>query len=282
VQANVRLRDSEARLRHLNEDLEARVRERTAALETEKLRAEQASQAKTRFLATMSHELRTPLNAIVGFSALLQNETFGALGDPRYREFVQDIKDGGEHLLRIINDILDIAKIETGSAVLREQAIDAAALLEDCLHMMQPVAEKAGIALHHAVTPETLRLHADRTKLKQILLNLLSNAIKFTPAGGKADLDASIAKDGSVTFAIADNGIGMRAEDISAALAIFSQIDNPLTRSRQGTGLGLPLSKMLAELHGGSLDIDSTPGEGTVVTVHLPANRLVSDGAAAA
>jgi signal transduction histidine kinase len=282
VRTNARLRDSEARLRHLNEDLEARVRERTAALETQKLRAEQANQAKTRFLATMSHELRTPLNAIVGFSALLRNETFGALGDPRYREFVQDIQDGGEHLLKIINDILDIAKIEAGSVVLRERTIDAAELVGECVRMTQPMAEKTGITLNHAVAPDPLHFRADETKVKQVLLNVLSNAVKFTPTGGQVDLNATMDRDGSVTFTIADSGIGMRAEDIPVALAIFSQIDNPLTRSRQGTGLGLPLSKLLVELHGGSFEIDSQPGRGTVVTIRLPAPRQVADGAAAA
>ncbi len=280
--ANANLAESEVQLRAANEHLETRVRERTAELDAALQRADEANVAKSRFLATMSHELRTPLNAIIGFSQLLADEALGKLGNPRYSEFVHDIRDAGVHLLSLINDILDISKIEAGTATLEDAPVPLSALIRDCLRMAGPLAEAKGITLVGADGAAGLEVRADPTRLKQVLINILNNAVKFTPAGGRVGIGVEFGPERSVVIAVSDTGIGMSAEEIPLALEPFVQIDSELTRSQDGTGLGLPLARKLIELHGGALRIESAPGEGTTVFLSLPAERIYRAGAAAA
>jgi len=236
--------------------------------------AKLASRAKSEFLANISHELRTPLNAINGFSQLMLSGTFGPLGDPRYRDYVKDINVSGEHLLTLINEILDLSRIEAGKRELTESGIDLGHLIASCLRIVGPRAEDKGIALENKTEGETVCLWADETALKQILLNLIVNGVKFTPSGGRVTVSIEHAKDG-VTVLVRDNGIGIAAEDIEAVQKPFAQVDNALTREQEGTGLGLPLAKALTELHGGTLKLQSAPKEGTVVRVRLPMDRVI-------
>ena len=232
--------------------------------------AEAASRRKSEFLANMSHELRTPLNAIIGFSEVMAHELFGAMGQPKYKEYVNDILRSGRHLLDVINDILDIAKLQSGKAELNRQPVRVGELIEDSLRMMGAQAKAGEIEITCAIEPDIPIIEADTTRLRQLFLNLLSNAVKFTPAGGRVTVAAGRCSEG-IRVSVADTGIGMAAKDIPKALEPFSQIDSSITRKYGGTGLGLPLSKLFAELHGGRLAIDSAPGCGTTVTVFLPA-----------
>ncbi|MFM2128545.1 MAG: hypothetical protein RL477_91 [Pseudomonadota bacterium] len=244
-----------------------------------KERAEVASRSKSEFLANMSHELRTPLNAIIGFSELLREEIKGPLGSPSYMEYVRDIYDSGVHLLNIINDLLDISKIEAGKVELREEGVDMARAFDSCVTLVSERARTGGITLHIGPTINPARLRADARMIKQILVNLASNAVKFTPRGGHVTLAARIEADRSITISVTDTGIGIAAKDIERALMPFAQIENALDRRYEGTGLGLPLTKSLVELHGGTLEIESEPGVGTTVTVRMPGNRLIERAA---
>ena len=239
------------------------------------LNAESANRAKTEFLANMSHELRTPLNAIIGFSDVIQNEIMGRIGEnPKYIDYARDIREAGGHLLGVINDILDIAKIEAGQLDLREDAFDAGCALDACISMLSNRAEEAGVHLIREDGESQVSIWGDEKKFKQIALNLLSNAIKFTPEGGNVTLSTGIEGEGGFELRVSDTGIGIAQDDLEKALAPFSQVDNAQQRSHEGTGLGLPISRALAELHGGSLEIESEPGLGTTVTVRLPSERL--------
>jgi signal transduction histidine kinase len=239
--------------------------------------AQMASRTKSEFLATISHELRTPLNAIIGFSEVMKDELFGPLGQSRYRDYAQDVHESGRHLLAVINDILDMAKIESGRLDLHEETIAIPALAADCVRLMRERAQQSGLSLELSVAADLPKLRGDSIKLKQIILNLLSNAVKFTPAGGRVELVSMAADDGGIDLAVIDTGTGMRPEDIPLALQPFRQVDTVLSRRHAGTGLGLPLSKALVELHGGQLMIESRLGEGTTVTVRLPAARVVAE-----
>ena len=239
------------------------------------LNAESANRAKTEFLANMSHELRTPLNAIIGFSDVIQNEIMGRIEEnPKYIDYARDIREAGGHLLNVINDILDIAKIEAGQLDLREDAFEAGGALDACISMLSNRAEEAGVHLIREGGESPVSIWGDEKKFKQIILNLLSNAIKFTPEGGNVTLSTGIEDDGGFELRVSDTGIGIAQEDLDKALAPFSQVDNAQQRNYEGTGLGLPISRALAELHGGSLEIESEPGLGTTVTVRLPSERL--------
>ena len=232
--------------------------------------AESANQAKSQFLANMSHELRTPLNAIIGFSEVISSALFGPL-DARYRDYAQDIHGSGHHLLRIINDLLDLSKVEAGRLELRNTPVSIAAIFETCRRMVADRAAMGGVSLDFR--PTSLNVNADELRLEQVLLNLVSNAVKFTPTGGQVAVSATLALSGEVVISVADSGIGMAPEDIPRALQPFGQVDNGLARQHGGTGLGLPLAQRLVELHGGTLTIDSALGKGTTVTVVLPAER---------
>ena len=238
-----------------------------------KERAEAASKAKSDFLALMSHELRTPLNAILGFSEVIKDSVFGAIGNSRYVEYAQDIHDSGAHLLQIINDILDISKIEAGHEQLDEQVVELDELIDGCLRLISPRARDAEVDLIGPAEGSGMTIQADATKLKQIVINLLNNAVKFTPLGGKVSLVCGLCDDGDIYLRVEDNGIGMKPEDIETALSPFGQIESAAARKYQGTGLGLPLAKALAEIHGGSLNVASRVDEGTTVEVRLPAGR---------
>jgi signal transduction histidine kinase len=236
--------------------------------------AETASRIKSEFLANMSHELRTPLNAIIGFSDVMQSELLGPLG-PRYRSYAKDIQESGEHLLGIINDILDLSKIEAGRLTLREEVLDPAAMARDCAKLVRARADEAGVVLRLEVPAEAPRqLSADAVKLKQILLNLLSNAVKFTPRGGRVEVILRRGLGGNLEIAVEDTGIGMSEGEVAIALQPFGQIESTFARTHKGTGLGLPLTKALIELHGGTMAIESARGRGTTVIVAFPLERV--------
>ena len=234
-----------------------------------------ANRAKSEFLATMSHELRTPLSAIIGFSEAIQGETFGPVGSPKYLEYVADINASGQHLLRMINDILDLSRIESGRSDLQEENINVVNAVQYCAAQVKEQAKSAGITIEHNPASDLPFLRADERKLKQILSNLLSNAVKFNKPGGKITIRYSVDSDGGFVFQITDTGIGISADDIPKALAPFRQIDSNLNREYEGAGLGLSLAKVLTESHDGSLDLDSEPGVGTTVTVRFPTKRTV-------
>lgn len=244
--------------------------------------AEAANKAKSEFLANMSHELRTPLNAIIGFSEIIGDEMLGPVGTPKYRDYAADINESGHHLLDLINDILDLSKVEAGTSELQEDVVHIHELVRSVKTLVSGRAEKGGVELELDVLDDVQALRADQRKLKQILVNLLSNAIKFTPAGGKITLRTWSRAESGYVFQIIDTGIGITPEDIPKALAPFQQIDSDLNRKYDGTGLGLPLVKALVEMHGGCLDLQSEVGVGTTVTVRFPAERIIAEPAMAA
>jgi signal transduction histidine kinase len=233
-------------------------------------RAELANRTKSEFLSNMSHELRTPLNAIIGFSDMMMTQCFGPVGDQHYVGYVSDIHRSGHLLLDIINDILDLSKIEAGRMVLHRETVDIRDVVESCQRLIAGRAEDAGLLLSvEWSVPGALSLQADGTKLKQVLLNLLSNAVKFTPRGGRVTVAIRCPAEGLVELSVADTGIGMSAADLEIAMEPFRQVENSHTRKYQGTGLGLPLVKALVELHGGKFRVESEPGIGTKATVVL-------------
>ena len=241
--------------------------------------AERANEAKSHFLANMSHELRTPLNAIIGFSDILKNERFGAIGEPRYREYAADINDSGIHLLGIINDILDLAKIESGNATtLSETEFELGAVLESAEHMVRLLAERGGVDLVVERPERDIRLVGVERMVRQILVNILSNAVKFTESGGTVYLATSLRNNGSLTISVSDTGIGMTPDEIKIALTPFGQTDSAISRKYQGTGLGLPLAKAMMELHEGRLLVRSAQGKGTSIFLVFPASRVGSGG----
>jgi signal transduction histidine kinase len=239
-----------------------------------RLDAETASRVKSEFLANMSHELRTPLNAIIGFSEVLRDALIGPV-DRRHREYAKDIHDSGRHLLRVINDVLDLSKVEVGRLELCEEPVNIEAVLYECRLLIAEPARKAEVQVI-VDTPRDLPLVlGDALRLKQIVLNLVSNAVKFTRAGGRVVVVASTQPDGGIAIAVTDTGIGMNPNEIPKALEPFRQLDSSFARRFEGTGLGLPLAKRLTELHGGTLGIDSAVGFGTTVTLALPPERSV-------
>ncbi len=233
--------------------------------------AESANRAKSEFLAAMSHELRTPLNAIIGFSEIIKNQTFGPIGSTKYCNYGEDIYESGQHLLDLINDILDLSKVESGTEELYEEDIKVSDLLQSALRLVKHRTEGQ---LELDIRGDLPLLYADERKLKQILVNLLANAIKFTDPAGKIVLGVWCRPDSGFVFQVIDTGIGIAPGDIPKALSRFGQVDGHLNRQYEGTGLGLPLSKALVEMHGGSLDLQSEVGIGTTVTVRLPAQRI--------
>ncbi|MGA2565865.1 MAG: ATP-binding protein [Pseudolabrys sp.] len=266
-----KLIDSEKRLMATVADVRAsqqRLGELAEQYAAEKTRAEEANQAKSKFLANMSHELRTPLNAIIGFSEIMESGMFGPLGAEKYNEYCSDIRSSGEYLLDVINDILDMAKIEAGRIRLDFEELDLDALLAEAIRVLSARAQDKQLELVAKISPE-LALRADRRALKQIMLNLLSNAVKFTPAGGRITVRGRRA-DGCIILTIADTGIGIAKDALARLGRPFEQVESQLTKSHHGSGLGLAIAKSLVELHGGRMRIRSTLGKGTLVVVRLP------------
>ena len=244
--------------------------------------AELANRAKSEFLANMSHELRTPLNAVIGFSEVIASQILGPIGNDKYAEYANDIHASGEHLLELINDILDLSKIEAGKLELHEEDVDIERAIRAALTLVKERAEAGGLRLDRIV-PKTLpMLRADERKLKQMLLNMLSNAIKFTPKGGRVLLRIGVDRRHGLTFEVSDTGIGIAPEDIPRAMSPFGQVESAMTRTCEGTGLGLPLIRALAEAHGASFTLDSAIGVGTTARVRFPRARVISGAESAA
>jgi PAS domain S-box-containing protein len=231
--------------------------------------AEQASRAKTLFLANMSHELRTPLNAILGFTELVSSEAFGPLGNPRYREYLDDVLRSGRHLLALISDMLDMARLDADGMALDIEPVHPAEIVGDVARMMEVAARAKQLTLAAAAPSRLPRASADMRRLRQVLLNLASNAVKFTPEGGAIEIGAE-PRGNLVAFYVRDNGIGMDEAAIATALAVFGRVDTSYARQQDGAGLGLPLSKSLVERMGGRFEIESAPGRGTRVSALLP------------
>jgi two-component system cell cycle sensor histidine kinase PleC len=236
----------------------------------EKDRAEAANQAKSEFLANMSHELRTPLNAIIGFSELMSQKLFGPLGSERYEEYANDINSSGTYLLGVINDILDMSKIEAGQFSMEREEIDLCPLIRETVRVVSLQAAEKNITVDTNIA-ETLKLYADRRAIKQIVLNLLSNAVKFTGKGGRISVRARYAS-GAMILSFEDNGCGIPKHALKKLGRPFEQVQNQFSKNHTGSGLGLAISRSLAELHGGALKIRSTEGTGTIVSVRIPSS----------
>lgn len=251
------------------------LRESRDALSREKRAAEDANRAKTDFLSNMSHELRTPLNAIIGFSDGLTHQIYGPLSNERQRETVSDIKTSGEHLLRLVNDILDISAAEAGAITLKERLAELGAVAASSMLLVMPLARERGVGLSESITSSgDIQIRCDPDRIRQVIVNLLANAVKFTPPGGTVKLEPCRTQDGWAGFAVVDSGIGMTADEVALARERFGQIDDVATRRHKGTGLGLPVAIELVRLHDGELQIESEKGKGTTVTVLFPPARV--------
>ncbi|MBL4615721.1 MAG: hypothetical protein JKY27_12715 [Magnetovibrio sp.] len=283
LNTNERIKDElevrvENRTRHLGEQITKR-KHIEFKLKGSIKQAEAANRAKSEFLANMSHELRTPMNAIIGFSSSIQEETFGPLENKKYKEYIDDIHASGIHLLDLINDILDLSKVESSALDLFIEPIDIDAVTKTVLRLTRPHAQQKNITLESQMNGLAQKFCGDKRRIKQILLNLLSNAIKFTNPGGSVKLDGSVTQDKSLILIVSDTGIGMDADELEIAVTPFGQVDSSLTRKYDGTGLGLPLTKALVELHGGHMNIDSLKGYGTTINIRFPPGRVVKDQA---
>jgi signal transduction histidine kinase len=234
--------------------------------------AEAANYAKSEFLANMSHELRTPLNAIIGFSELIASERFGSVGE-RYRAYATDVVTSGRLLLALINDILDLSKLEAGQFELHNEYVNVPVTVKSCLHVVEPEAQNSKIRFACAFDPDITTIRGDELRIRQILLNLLSNAVKFTREGEIRV--SSFVEHGDFVIAVSDTGIGIAHDDIPKAMRSFGQVESKISREHAGTGLGLPLAKHLAELHGGTLALESRVDFGTTVTVTFPGDRII-------
>jgi len=248
-----------------------------AASDSLRRKADAANKAKTEFLAGISHELRTPLNAIIGFSEIVKEEILGPLGTPRYKSYAEDIYSSGNHLLNIIGDMLDLATAEAGKLTFVEREFDLCAIVDECLRMFQVPDISHGLRISASLPSHSVWVYADPGRLRQVIINLVSNGVKFTEKGGEVSVALWIDETGSCVVSVTDSGIGMAAEDLGNAMQPFYRAGNPYTSARGGTGLGLPIVQKIVEWHGGTLDIDSKPGKGTVVTMHLPPERTIGE-----
>lgn len=245
----------------------------TIKLRAEQRAAEVANRAKSNFLAQMSHELRSPLNAIMGFSEVIANQTFGPAVMDRYSGYAANIHTAGKHLLSLINDVLDLAKIESGKMDLKIAKFELAPVLEVCLDLARQLAERRGVSLQLRIPDRAVVILADRRRMQQMVLNLIINAVKFTLSGGKVTVDVEQDADGATTIAIADTGIGMTPRQLATALEPFGQIEPGADDDERGSGLGLPIVNHLIELHGGRLKIETAVNKGTTARLILPALR---------
>ncbi len=251
-------------------------REKTSNILSEaKLKAEAANRIKSDFLAGMSHELRSPLTAIIGFSEMMKDEIFGPIGNEKYQDYPNDIYHAGTHLSDLISDLLDVSTIEAGKLELEEEPIEVGDIVENSSSIVQSRANEGNIKFTIEMNKKLPSVFVDSRRMRQILVNLLTNAIKFTPEGGSVRLCADEQEDGSLQFSVIDTGIGMDKEGIAKALEKFGQIDSEQARKHPGTGLGLPLTKELVEMHGGLMLIESVPGSGTTIKVLIPKNRVI-------
>ncbi len=245
--------------------------------------AELANRAKSSFLANMSHELRTPLNAILGFSEVMKDQHLGPVQNPRYLSYASDIHSSGRHLLAIINDVLDLAKIEAGKMSLDNATLfEIAPVFASSLAMLKGLGEKYGVTVHNEIAEDGMQMKAVERMIRQILLNLVGNAIKFTPPGGSVHVSGKLQSDGRYEITVRDTGVGMTEKEMAHAMMPFGQNENRFTGKHDGTGLGLPLAKAMLELHEGTLTMSSVPEMGTTVTMMLPAERIAARGRAAA
>ena len=238
--------------------------------------AERASSAKSDFLAKVSHEIRTPLNAIIGFSEVMTEERFGPIGNERYRQYLKDIHASGSHLISLINDLLDLSKIEAGKLELTFASVSLNELTQQCVAIMQPQANRERIIIRTSLSPRLPQVMADARSVRQIVLNLLSNSIKFTAAGGQVIVSTAMTDAGEVVLRVRDTGIGMNEQDLATALEPFRQVATTTRGRAGGTGLGLPLTKALAEANQATFQIKSKPSEGTLVEIAFPGARLLA------
>ena len=252
----------------------ARQHRENLALAAQAAAASEENRMKSEFLANMSHELRTPLNAILGFSDSMRSEIFGPLGVPRYREYLNDIWDSGRHLLGIVDDVLDMSKIEVGTMEIDPVELRLEDIFDHCIRLMAPACEEKNIRLEQSLPPESVRFDADERRINQMMLNIVSNAVKFSPEGSAIEISGEISGQGDLVIAIRDYGCGIAEEDMETVLKPFGQAAGTYARNHGGTGLGLPISKSFAEMHGGTLKIASIQGKGTKVMMILPAARV--------
>lgn len=245
-------------------------------LEDARRQAEAANNAKSEFLSTMSHELRTPLNAVIGFSEVIGDQLFGPVGHAKYLEYAKDIQASGRHLLDMINDILDISRIESGKLELADEPVALEEVVEQALQMIEARARQAGVRIETYLQTTLPTFVGDRRAMTQVLLNLLSNAVKFTPRGGRVAVSASIAPDGGVCMQVADTGVGIPAEDLSELMQPFVQANNQTAASEGGAGLGLYLVKRLVQEQDGDFNLESEEGKGAVATITLPSRRMLA------
>ena len=239
-----------------------------------KVQSDLASRAKSEFLTNMSHELRTPLNAIIGFSEIIKNQAFGPVGGQEYLDYAQDIHDGGKKLLNVINEILDVSRIETGDRTLNEGVVDLKPLAQTCIDLMGPKIEANELIVMNSIPDSFPALIGEELAVKQMVMNLLSNAVKFTPVGGRVTISAEINSSGGIRLSITDTGVGLDEEEIEKVLSPFGQIENQHSKSSSGTGLGLTLVDALVKLHEGNLELFSQKGIGTTATLIFPPRRV--------
>ncbi|MCR4378166.1 MAG: HAMP domain-containing histidine kinase [Rhodospirillales bacterium] len=250
------------------------IREKNNELEQLREMAQEASRAKSELMANMSHELRTPLNAIIGFSSTIKEEVFGPICNDKYKEYLGDIYSSGQHLLGLINDILDVSAIEAGALELHEENVRPSDIVEESVRIIMPRANSGEVKVTSALDPDVPQIYVDQRRVRQVILNLLSNAVKFTPEGGEVAVTSMMNDDGSLALTVSDTGVGMDEDEIMVALSKFGQVDSGLDRKHEGTGLGLPLTRGLMELHGGTLEVNSAKGRGTRITMVFPKERV--------
>jgi signal transduction histidine kinase len=270
-EAEAMARRSQAKLERLVHE----VRTKNDRLQEALSDARAAIRAKSEFLANVSHELRTPLNAIIGFTEIMDGEMYGPLGHERYGEYTTSVLQSGRHLLSIINDLLDMAKVESGRLQLKERTLDVAEVAEMCLSLMRDRIKQQGLDLNVRFPSTGPLLWADERLIKQMLINLLGNAVKFTPEGGTLAVEGRTSPEGGYALSVSDTGIGIAPEHLETVLEPFGQVESAMNRSHAGTGLGLPLVNAMIELHGGSMTIDSAPDTGTTVTLRFPPERVL-------